>query len=806
MQHPQIPTIIFPANPIFGNTQQLERPGRAGLNTTPRVQQGTGGGQPRQRASGPSRLPTPSSPFSPILVLFYPPRTTLLVCRPAIPTPNPTTTSSSTTESSQLGSPRTRTSTSHRCISNTNTTPTHPMEPNNPSLTNPPILALIIGINKYPYSDDWPDLSGAVGDANAFEAFLKEKLNVSPSNITNLRDEEASREGILDAFLALRDNAKYKKDEAAITIFYAGHGTEDDPPKEWGDWTTSTGKIEMLCPSDLGARAVTEVDGKQVETVVDAIPDRTISVLLNHISDSRGNNITLIMDCCSSGGISRSLDLYSDMPIENYVARQIKNPPPLRPSGDQNIWARGARGGIVPDGYAGRYYSSHVLLAACGREESARENPKTNRGLFTSSLLKVLESQDLNTLTYTSLMHKLKMPIWQTPHCEGVGVNWRLFNKNASGADPSFILTKRNSKDGISTITMEAGIAQGITVGSHFAVHAMNLLESPLNPRLGELEVKSVNLFSSVMEPLSTAPKFKVPSSCYSKLTYAAEFTMSIFCEDKALLASAFPAGFSKKWSIIVVDDVQQCDLEITVKDGRVHFDRHQQLVTDHLPTRIRHSVSVGDIATIREVVTATRHFYYHLTRTSDDNFKNVWMEMKVLKEEFNRDFDQILTPMGNNLLMKEPATIVVDESVRLGMTIFNQTDLPLYPYLFYFDPTELTIIDWYLTSIGAGAGALTTKVDVPLPPKSSLTIGYGEPGITPWQFLLPEGEKKDLGFFKLFLSTRPAYFDSILQEESPFELQSQTGKRGGKPLGPESLSQEKWGAQLATVIQVDRE
>lgn len=53
---------------------------------------------------------------------------------------------------------------------------------------------------------------------------------------------------------------------------------------------------------------------------------------------------------------------------------------------------------------------SHVLLAACGRENFALEDPKTKRGLFTHYLLKVLEREDIGNLTYVSLMHKLKMP------------------------------------------------------------------------------------------------------------------------------------------------------------------------------------------------------------------------------------------------------------------------------------------------------------------------------------------------------------------------------------------------------------
>ena len=109
----------------------------------------------------------------------------------------------------------------------------------------------------------------------------------------------------------------------------------------------------------------------------------------------------------------------------------------------------------------------------------------------------------------------------------------------------------------------------------------------------------------------------------------------------------------------------------------------------------------------------------------------------------------------------------------------------------------SVIIVEWYSPPFGAGVG-LTATVDVPLPPKSQLTIGYGDGGVQPWQFLLREGETKDVGFFKLFLATSPADFSSIAQE-SPFE---QGISRHGGPAAPQRPRVERWGSQLSTVIQ----
>ena len=161
---------------------------------------------------------------------------------------------------------------------------------------NPPILALVIGINKYTSpKGDFSCLQGAVADADAFEDYLRQYLNVPDKNITSLRDEQASRASILSSFISLRDDIKYQKDEAAIIIYFAGHGAQIEKPEEWQDWATSGEHIEMLCSSDIGC-PIGAVNDEECEDVVPGIPDRTISVLLNDISDIKGNNIVSMLD------------------------------------------------------------------------------------------------------------------------------------------------------------------------------------------------------------------------------------------------------------------------------------------------------------------------------------------------------------------------------------------------------------------------------------------------------------------------------------------------------------------------------
>ena len=114
---------------------------------------------------------------------------------------------------------------------------------------------------------------------------------------------------------------------------------------------------------------------------------------------------TLILDCCHSAGMNRAKE------SEKHLIRQIFNPPQIKNNTDKELWSHGARGGNIADGFCGKFHTSHVLLAACGRDQFAIEHPELKRGIFTWSLMQVLTKNDINTLTYTSLIHKMRMPL-----------------------------------------------------------------------------------------------------------------------------------------------------------------------------------------------------------------------------------------------------------------------------------------------------------------------------------------------------------------------------------------------------------
>ena len=89
--------------------------------------------------------------------------------------------------------------------------------------------------------------------------------------------------------------------------------------------------------------------------------------------------------------------------------------------------------------------------------------------------------------------------------------------------------------------------------------------------------------------------------------------------------------------------------------------------------------------------------------------------------------------------------------------------------------------------------------VDPPLLPGSMLTVGYGDSSVYPWQFNLNARYEKDVGFFKLFLSTIPADLSCIIQQ-SPFDKAA----RAGTEVALQDNAPKLWATQLVTVVQVE--
>ena len=80
---------------------------------------------------------------------------------------------------------------------------------------------------------------------------------------------------------------------------------------------------------------------------------------------------------------------------------------------DRDIWKEfessngSERGTEVNAGFTHGGLRSHVLLAACGAEETAFE--QKGRGVFTKGLLEALVTLGIDKLTYTGLLQRMPL-------------------------------------------------------------------------------------------------------------------------------------------------------------------------------------------------------------------------------------------------------------------------------------------------------------------------------------------------------------------------------------------------------------
>lgn len=107
------------------------------------------------------------------------------------------------------------------------------------------------------------------------------------------------------------------------------------------------------------------------------------------------------MDCCNSGGSTRG--------TKDFKARHLENTPQISADIDIDILGGQLRS-LSSHPFAGLNTESHVLLAACGRSETAYESPFSNHGLFSEALLDLLSRARIEEISYASLMNMLHIP------------------------------------------------------------------------------------------------------------------------------------------------------------------------------------------------------------------------------------------------------------------------------------------------------------------------------------------------------------------------------------------------------------
>ena len=324
--------------------------------------------------------------------------------------------------------------------------------------------ALLIGINDYPFVS--PKLHGCLNDVALMRSMLIHTFNFPSSQIDTLLNEKAVRAAILKSFHKLITDTKTND---TVVIYYSGHGSQIP------DKTEVDSLDETIIPYDYR------------NSVYGAFPilDKQIRNMLDELS-AKTTNITIIFDCCHSGGITKDLltGTEREAPADTREA----------PSSDDFLPVnRGYHAKKALNDQNARF----VLIAGCQSAQKAYETRSANgivNGMLTLSLVNEL-SKASAPQTWPAVVEDLGVTIHQsfdqTPELVGLNRNSYVFGATYIPDESYF-----TAQPGKGIVNIDGGRAQDVTVGSTYMVYPPGTLHFKSGD-LGVIEVTKVNDFTA---------------------------------------------------------------------------------------------------------------------------------------------------------------------------------------------------------------------------------------------------------------------------------------------------------------------
>jgi len=223
--------------------------------------------------------------------------------------------------------------------------------------------AFLVGINNYKPEGainkslcrkKWKNLQGCINDVGSIKGILISRFYFKQKDIHLLKNEEATRDNILSG---IETHLIKEADSGDVCVFYfAGHGSRVKNSKS----NEPDKKDETLVPADW-YRGVGD------------IRDKELKKLFNRVLDKKAN-LTVIIDACHSGSISRGIPVKVDYRFMPENECDVADPP-------DNAKEPAEKGALI--------------LSASRDFQTTPEIEDENGnfyGLFTWALLKVLRS------------------------------------------------------------------------------------------------------------------------------------------------------------------------------------------------------------------------------------------------------------------------------------------------------------------------------------------------------------------------------------------------------------------------------
>lgn len=402
----------------------------------------------------------------------------------------------------------------------------------------PPMFVLQVGIGKYLNSPKWADLRGSITDVVEMRKVLEsERYRVPPANITTLTNEDATKQGIFNAFqasLISKAKAHFEKTrrrDAVVLFQYSGHGSQT--PDADGDEKDKLDETLVTYDSQ-------DVKGKNFD-----ITDDEIFALTSELKRYT-ENIVYIFDSCHSGSGTRNAEDARRLPARSTVPETI--PMPGIATRSAGTVDDGAEGSVLPPG------SDYIVISAAQAEQLATQKYCFEEcgsdkepvvfGLLTYYLIDELKNAR-NETSYRELMENVIRKVeaerpTQTPLIEG-DERRSVFGSLGSSADAYVPIVAADPN----TIRIRAGAIQGVSVGSIVSVFDPSATKFDSAEKIASGRVVSVTAAEAVVKLDSTK--------------------QAVTAADKAVVASPDLGGSRAK---VFIDEGIGASVAKSIRDG----------------------------------------------------------------------------------------------------------------------------------------------------------------------------------------------------------------------------------------------
>lgn len=257
------------------------------------------------------------------------------------------------------------------------------------------VFALLIGIDSYPTAP----LDGCVNDSLMVEDYLRTTIAPNVLKLETLRNEQATKSNITDAFLKHLTQAKAND---IVFVHYSGHGArEQADPMFW--------RIEP----DRQNEVMVTVDSINPNTnEFKPLADKELRWLIKQVAKNNPQ-ITIMFDCCHSGGGTRDN-------LVNVTQRftQVKGAK-MREAKDyifaQQKYGSNLSSVVDANGFFNLQSGRHLLMAGARSNQTAKELKVDDQvhGIFTYSILEILKNTSGN-ISYSDLMKRAAVRVLST--------------------------------------------------------------------------------------------------------------------------------------------------------------------------------------------------------------------------------------------------------------------------------------------------------------------------------------------------------------------------------------------------------